>query len=642
MICVGAALVAAVYVLRSEFEPVEPDIAASDRDADLLETERLILALTPRVSNLLNTSVLNLQLPDAMAADLFEDSVEVTDVAKSEPELLKHLRSYGVKKQFWKTGDRQLLIGSDVRLWQPVFDAVKYFDRARFKIIRADYTRDTPPLLQTEIGFEATGRTHENRFVSLKSSSNVLWRLPEDHSGIPAEQLKIARWETESFELYETHAPFFEETLDTAISDSALLERLRHSRHEDYILDRYRWLTQQASKKADETRSEESGESGQWAAPHEWFSNVSQDRHPSVSVVDIDQDGFDDLYIMDRWQKNVLLQNRQDGTFEDIAEELGLALEGHCTTAIFADFDNDDDPDCFVGRSLQPSLYLENVDGRFVDQSQTNILTKMPSLVTAASAVDYNGDGLLDIYFSTYAAHIVDDQIASLRQGRQAPLLAEFLAEDDAEHFDDLVNSPRFHRYFQFAGPPNLLLVNLGEGRFDISPLNQDVQSWRHTYQSTWSDFDGDGDPDLYVANDFSVNQLFRNDGDKGFVDVAEVTDSTDIGFGMGAAWGDFDADGKQDLYVSNMFSKAGRRITDQLKIDERFSQMAQGNSLLQNKGTRFEKVSGTGSNSIHVEKAGWSWAGQFCDVDNDGWLDLHALSGYYSPPPEVAVEVDL
>ena len=146
-----------------------------------------------------------------------------------------------------------------------------------------------------------------------------------------------------------------------------------------------------------------------------------------------------------------------------------------------------------------------------------------------------------------------------------------------------------------------------------------------------------------YLANDFAVNSLMRNDGAAGFVDVGKETGTTDIGFGMGASWGDYDNDGRADLYVSNMFSKAGRRITGSLKeIDPRFALMARGNSLFHNTDSVFEKVSGLEAPALQVEKAGWSWSGQFVDFDNDGWLDVHALSGYYSAPPEVAVKVDL
>jgi hypothetical protein len=167
------------------------------------------------------------------------------------------------------------------------------------------------------------------------------------------------------------------------------------------------------------------------------------------------------------------------------------------------------------------------------------------------------------------------------------------------------------------------------------------VAIWHNTYQATFGDLDGDGDPDLYVANDFAPNHFFRNDEGR-LVDVTdEVT--ADIGFGMGVSMGDYDNDGRQDLYVSNMFSKAGRRIASQLPdLDPRLAAMARGNSLLRNLGDHFEKVSGEEEGTVQVEVAGWAWGGQFLDVDNDGWLDVYALSGNYTPPREIPSELDV
>ena len=200
-------------------------------------------------------------------------------------------------------------------------------------------------------------------------------------------------------------------------------------------------------------------------------------------------------------------------------------------------------------------------------------------------------------------------------------MLSDFLTLDESTELEQQWDTVEHHRIFNSVGPPNLLLLNAGNGRFDRSPHNDDVQIWRHSYQSTFCDFDGDGDSDIYVANDYAVNSLLRNDGADGFTDVAAATGTTDIGFGMGAAWGDYDNDGRQDLYVSNMYSKAGKRITGQLAgIDDRYGLMARGNSLFRNLGDRFQKVSGLDAGDLHVEKAGWSWAGQFVDFNNDGF----------------------
>jgi len=649
-VAVGIVLIGAALVVRSRLPRQDMVLPLSTvKPGDLVEKEGLILELTPRIGQLLNTSALNLAIPDPMCRELFAEQVEVTGLADDEPVLLEDLQLAGIARYSWKISSHELRDQSSLRLWQPVWDSIEFVERAGFYIVDASYTSDQPPRLQTEIGFDAVARSKTGGVISLKSRSEVVWRFPSDGTKSAAD-LKIVKWVTRSFHTDFIREKMYEETLDHVLTDVALRDRLRSSRHEELILERHAWLAGQLEKQSTESAPDHvrTGEADgpdlqKWPGPHPWFSNVSQDRHPSVSVVDIDRDGFDDLYVMDRWRRNVLLRNRQDGTYEEIAEPAGLDFKGDCTTAIFADFDNDGDPDLFLGRALQPGLFLENVAGRFVDRTDSHVEVRMPALITSAAAADYNGDGLLDIYLCTYGAHLLQDQLEQSESDPERILLNEFLPSDHAEYLRSLIEAPEHHRYFQFAGPPNLLLVNLGQNRFTEAPENDQLQCWRHTYQATWNDYDGDGDPDLYVANDFSANSLFRNDGSGGFVDVAEQTGTTDIGFGMGVAWGDYDADGRADLYVSNMYSKAGRRITGQLdRIDERFGRMARGNSLFRNHGDTFTKVSGDRKPALQVEKAGWSWAGQFCDVDNDGWLDLHALSGYYSAPQEVAVQVDL
>ena len=143
--------------------------------------------------------------------------------------------------------------------------------------------------------------------------------------------------------------------------------------------------------------------------------------------------------------------------------------------------------------------------------------------------------------------------------------------------------------------------------------------------------------------NDFAPNNLFRNDGAGGFTDVTEETGTADLGFGMGASWGDFDADGLLDLYVTNMYSKAGLRITAQLNdVDGRFRRMARGNTLFRNKITEFERVSSLERPGLLVAAAGWGWGSQFVDLDNDSDLDIYALSGFYTAPSAVGLPIDI
>ena len=229
---------------------------------------------------------------------------------------------------------------------------------------------------------------------------------------------------------------------------------------------------------------------------------------------------------------------------------------------MFADFDNDGDKDAMLGGYLRRSIYLVNEQGHFVDRSAALVGVPLPYLVTSVSAVDYNNDGLLDVYLSTYGF-----------PGGQplAKVWADkFLESSDAKEVKRrLYGSERdqhYHRYLSAVGPPNLLLVNRGGGRFAVAPENGQLAVWLNTFQSTWSDFDADGDSDVYVSSDFGPDYLFRNDRKEGFVDVTgSYGGEAMMGFGMGASWGDYDNDGQLDLYVSNMFSKAGMRITSQV-----------------------------------------------------------------------------
>jgi hypothetical protein len=224
----------------------------------------------------------------------------------------------------------------------------------------------------------------------------------------------------------------------------------------------------------------------------------------------------------------------------------------------------------------------------------------------------------------------------------------EFLTPDQAQEFMRLYaeskqTSDQYEGMLDQVGPPNVLLANQGGGRFEVAPENSTVECWRNTLQSTWADFDEDGDPDLYIGNDWATDRLMRNDVAGGFVDVTEQLGISEFSFAMGMDWGDYDRDGRQDVYVSNMFSKAGRRITSQIKeLNPAYTRGVDGNFLYQHTRDSFRLVSGLEPPALTVAEAGWSWGGQFADFDNDGFLDLYVPCGYFSAPQEFASNVDL
>ena len=165
-----------------------------------------------------------------------------------------------------------------------------------------------------------------------------------------------------------------------------------------------------------------------------------------------------------------------------------------------------------------------------------------------------------------------------------------------------------------------------------------DVNNRRFSLACAWEDFDNDGDQDLYVANDFGRNNLFRNDsgpepGSRIFTDIAPEADVEDIGPGMSAAWGDYNNDGLVDLYVANMWSNAGNRITllDQFlpgateTTKKQARRHARGNSVYLNAGGgKFSDM--TQSSGANMGR--WAWSSNFIDLDNDGRQDLVVANG--------------
>jgi hypothetical protein len=111
----------------------------------------------------------------------------------------------------------------------------------------------------------------------------------------------------------------------------------------------------------------------------------------------------------------------------------------------------------------------------------------------------------------------------------------------------------------------------------------------------------------------------------------------------MGVSLGDYDNDRNLDLFLTYMFSKAGSRITQSFEgLEKRMYEGAQGNKLFRGGGGKFELVSGLHPPALKVAKSGWSWGGQFADLDHNGFLDLYVANGYYTAPSESATEVDL
>jgi tetratricopeptide (TPR) repeat protein/peroxiredoxin len=163
-----------------------------------------------------------------------------------------------------------------------------------------------------------------------------------------------------------------------------------------------------------------------------------------------------------------------------------------------------------------------------------------------------------------------------------------------------------------------------------------DRNNTRFSFCCGWRDFDEDNWPDLYVVNDFGRKNLYRNNGDGTFTDIAPQAGVEDVGAGMGLCWLDYDNDGRQDLYVADMWTAAGLRVSEQQIFQPHASEEtralyrkhAKGNSLFANRGDRhFEDASDRSGTRI----GRWSWSSDALDFDHDGFRDLYIANGMIS-----------
>jgi len=333
--------------------------------------------------------------------------------------------------------------------------------------------------------------------------------------------------------------------------------------------------------------------------------------HNGVSVGDIDDDGFDDLYVCQpAGLPNRLYRNRGDGTFEDITEASGVDVLENTACALFADIDNDGRQDLIVVRSSGPLLFLNQGRGKFLQKPGAFQFAKPPQgTFTGAAVADYDRDGWLDIYFCLYLYYQGTDQYTY-----PSPYY-------DAEN-----------------GPPNFLMRNHRDRTFrDVTAqTGLDKNNTRYSFCCGWNDYNRDGWPDLYVVNDFGRKNLYRNNGDGTFTDVAPKAGVEDVGAGMSVCWLDHDNDGAEDLYVANMWTAAGKRVSTQPIFHKDtpeaaralYRKHAMGNSLFRNTGDRIFQDRGA---SAGVEMGRWSWSSDAWDFDHDGFPDLYIANGMVS-----------
>ena len=319
----------------------------------------------------------------------------------------------------------------------------------------------------------------------------------------------------------------------------------------------------------------------------------------SVSVVDFDNDGWNDFYLTTSRQgeQNALYKNMRDGTFKNVAGELGVGDvnkrgTGVSMGSVWADINNDGWEDLFVYKWGKQELFINHEGKSFEHISEK---AGFPEWINANAAIwfDYNNDGFVDLFIGGYYKE--DINLWRLKNTLIMP-----------ESFEYAENGGR-----------NYLLENRGDGTFLDVTFDRGLNSTKWTLAIGAVDLNDDGWQDLFIANDYSVDELYLNlDGKK----FEEIGKETRIGYapksGMNVSMGDVRNDGRLSIYVSN--------ITE-------MGILLQGNNFWQpmknEQKLQYKNIAGP----MGVELGGWSWSAQFGDLNNDGYQDLYLANGYIS-----------
>lgn len=404
---------------------------------------------------------------------------------------------------------------------------------------------------------------------------NLAWRRGQDS------EWEVAEWRLFNETCSQSLAPIFEEiTEETLGANDSFRRQLSHG--VDY-----------------------------WRTILDGASGIDIYGNFGVAAGDIDNDGWDDLYICQpAGLPNRLYRNRGDGTFEDVTDHAGVGVIDSSPSALFADIDNDGRQDLIVVRGNGPLLYLNQGDGTFrLKENAFKFAQSAQGTFTGAALADYDLDGWLDIYFCLYSYYQGPD--------RYRYPVPYYSAEN---------------------GPPNFLFHNNHDGTFtDVTRETElDRNNNRFSFACGWCDYDGDGRPDLYVANDFGKKNLYQNNGNGTFTDVAEQAGVLDTGAGMSVCWFDYNNDGKQDLYVADMWTAAGLRMThlDRFmsnapeSVRSLYRKHSMGNSLFRNHGEFENETAASGAGMGR-----WAWSSDAWDFDHDGFADLYIANGMISGP---------
>ncbi len=330
-----------------------------------------------------------------------------------------------------------------------------------------------------------------------------------------------------------------------------------------------------------------------------------------VAVMDYDNDGWPDIFLLNgstledlnsgKTPASKLYHNNRDATFTGVTEKAGLAHRGWCFGAAVGDFDNDGWDDLYITCLTASFLYKNNGDGTFRDITAQAGAGNTGRWGTSAAFGDYDRDGYLDLYVANY----VDLDLNNLPKFGSTPF---------CQYRGIAVScGPR-----GLAGSRDRLYHNNGDGTFtDVTEKMEIDPSVYYGLGVIWGDYDGDGWPDVYVANDSTPSLLYRNNAGKSFTDVAVVagvalsSDGREQA-GMGVDFGDYDNDGWPDLAKTNFSDDT--------------------NNLYHNSGdgTFDDRAGPAGFGAVGIPFLGFGV--RMFDYDNDGWKDVLVANGHVNP----------
>lgn len=327
----------------------------------------------------------------------------------------------------------------------------------------------------------------------------------------------------------------------------------------------------------------------------------------AITVGDYDNDQDPDIFV-GGWGASNLYANNGDGTFKDVTEESQIGSVDRVKAAAMSDLDNDGDKELILSRFIDDKsddllVYNNEGGGQFTRVEGSISKALQYDRAMPLTVADFNSDGLNDIYVG-------------------------FPGARDFTYLDANPNPLNTQGLFMNSGDLMFTDKTLASGLDVLPPERVGLAAYPHA--SVKADFDGDGHVDLMVADDRrGSSQVFRNLGDGSFAEAAEQSGLDNKGWAMGVAVGDYDNDGLPDIYYSNIDFLSAKRIDSSLNDED--IQVFHGNRLYRNVGNgSFEDV---------TEQSGVGWAGEaaagagWFDYDNDGDLDLYVLNGLWTGP---------